>query len=125
MDTFSSFEFPFRYSDDDSYIRAIRFNMIRRNGEIKISAFKSNRGGVSVTRTNDAVYDKAMGYMMSNFEGTMAVFPVKVCKDYLIYEEHSPSHGHNFHHWKLYGDAAYNELSMIQIIALIKASVIK
>ncbi|SEQ07278.1 hypothetical protein SAMN02910369_01130 [Lachnospiraceae bacterium NE2001] len=58
MDIYNSFEIPFQYSNDDKYIRAIRFNMIRRNGDIKISAFKSNRGGVSVTRS----YDKHMKY---------------------------------------------------------------
>ena len=125
MDTFSSFETPFQYSDNDEYIRAIRFNMIRKNGDIKISAFKSNRGGVSVTRCNNTVYEKAMAYMLSNFEGAMASFPVMICKENSIYEKHCPSPGHNLHHWELYGDPQSGELTLAQITALVKASVVE
>ena len=120
MDTYDSFEYPFQYSDTDRYIRAVRFNLIRRNGQIKISAFKSNRGGVSVTRTNTTVYEKAMAYMWSHFEGEMVSFDVNVCKENDIYEKHSPSPGHNHHHWELYGDSEHNPLNEKQIAAILE-----
>ena len=41
MHEFSSFEIQFDQTDDDKYIRAVRFNLIRRNGDIKAGAFKS------------------------------------------------------------------------------------
>ena len=124
MAMYNSFELPFQYSKNDTYIRAIRRNMIRKNGEIKISAFKSNKGGVSVTRTNDAVFDKAMAYMLLHFEGLMASFPVIVCKQNAIHEEHSPSPGHNLHHWELYGDQNHEEMTPGQIAAVIEVCTI-
>ena len=124
MGTYNSFELPFQYSENDMYIRAIRRNMIRRTGEIKISAFKSNKGGVSVTRTNDVVLDKAITYMLLHFEGMMASFPVTVCKKNNIHEVHSPSPGYNLHHWELYGDLQRNEMTIAQIAAIIEACVI-
>ena len=124
MNMYNSFEEPFEYSIEDHYIRAIRFNMIRRNGEIKISAFKSNRGGVSVTRTSNAVFAYAVSYMKAHFEGVMAMFPVKTCKDNDIYEKHSPSPGHNMHHWELYGDSQERELSVPQMVALMEAAAV-
>ena len=53
MAVYNSFEIPFDYSERDKYIRAVRFNLIRPNGEIKAGAFKSKKGGVSVTRSDD------------------------------------------------------------------------
>ena len=125
MYTFNSFEQDFRYSEDDSYIRAVRFNMIRKNGDIKVSAFKSNHGGVSVTRTNEIVYEKAMAYMRSYFEGIMALFPVRTCADNDIFEIHSPSPGHNMHHWELFGDSQKNELTLKQIMAILQACLVE
>lgn len=53
MAGYNSIEVLFDYSEADRYIRAIRFNLLRRNGEVKDGAFKSKKGGVSVTRSND------------------------------------------------------------------------
>lgn len=119
----SSFEIPFVQSDNDKYIRAVRLNLIRRNGDISACAFKSNRGGVSVTRSNSALLDRALLYMKLFFEGKMAVFPVALCAKEHIYEKHSPSLGHNLHHWELYGDSDLSPLSDEQIDALINAAV--
>ena len=123
MHEFSSFEIQFDQTDDDKYIRAVRFNLIRRNGDIKAGAFKSNRGGVSVTRTNNVLLNRALAYMKSHFEGEQVAFPVTVCSENDIYEKHSPSPGHNLNHWELYGDKNLNALSDEQIDALIDASV--
>lgn len=119
MGEFSSFETPFEYADDDRYIRAVRHNMIRRNGEIKASAFKSNRGGVSVTRCNDNVFEIAIAFMKKRFEGRMAVFSRMACREADIFEKHSPSPGHNIHHWELFGNREEKELSNDQIAVLI------
>ena len=120
MDEYSNFELPFDYSDEDKYIRAIRFNLIRPNGDIKISAFKSNKGGLSVTRSNEKYLEYALNYMRVHFEGMMAIFPTIVCKINGIYEKHSPSEGHNLHHWELYGDETESALTSTQIMAIIK-----
>ena len=100
-------------------------NMIRRNGEIKISAFKSNRGGVSVTRCNQDTYEYAMRYMNSNFEGMMGEFPCSICDKHNVYAFHSPSEGHNLHHWELYGSEQKTDLSIEQILAIINSITIK
>ena len=123
MSEFSSFEAPFECSEHDKYIRAIRFNLIRRNGEIKAGAFKSNRGGVSVTRSNEILLNWALSYMKSHFEGEMAVFPTRVCGENGICERHSPSPGHNIHHWELYGDESLNPLTDEQMDAIVDAAV--
>ena len=115
MGTYNSFEIPFQYSNQDHYIRAIRLNMIRRNGEIKDSAFKSKKGGVSVTRSNDELFDYAISYMKSHFDGVMASFSARICSAADIYESHSPSPGHNLHHWELYGSTEGTELTDDQI----------
>lgn len=120
MAMYSTFDVQIEYSGTDQYIRAIRFNMIRANGNIKISAFKSNKGGVSVTRSNECFLEDALTYMKSNFEGRMAVFARTVCDNAEIFEKHSPSLGHNTHHWELYGNAQYDELSLSQIVEIIK-----
>ena len=119
MPAYNSFEVPFDYSNTDKYIRAIRFNMLRRNGEVKAGAFKSKKGGVFVTRSNDLLMAMAMSYMKVRFEGVMAVFPKSICDDTNIFEKHSPSPGHNLHHWELYGNIEYDELTEEQIDALI------
>ena len=124
MDAYSSFEIPFQYSDQDCYIRAIGLNMIRRNGEIKDSAFKSKKGGVSVTRSNDDLFDYAIAYMKSHFDGVMASFMENVCPVAGIYEQHSPSPGHNHHHWELYGSAEKIELTDDQIDKIIDGIVL-
>lgn len=121
MAGYNSFEVPFDYSEADRYIRAIRFNLLRRNGEVKAGAFKSKKGGVSVTRSNDLLMQIALYYMKKHFEGVMAVFPVQICEDNYIYEEHSPSPGYNLHHWELYGNSQYEELTEEQIDALTDA----
>lgn len=123
MSEFSSFETPLEYSDYDKYIRAIRFNLIRRNGEISAGAFKSNRGGVSVTRSNEILLNRALSYMKSHFEGEMAVFPTKVCSKNGVYEKHSPSSHRNLHHWELYGDKNLDPLTDEQIDAIVDAAV--
>lgn len=120
MDAYSSFETPFQYSDNDSYIRAIRENMIRKNGDIKRSAFRSNRGGVSVTRCNDELYDEAMGYMKTHFSGYMGIFKTQVCDSAGIFQTHKPSPGHNAHHWELFGNEEREELSTMQIGSIIE-----
>ena len=120
MDAYSSFETPFQYSDNDSYIRAIRENMIRKNGDVKRCAFRSNRGGVSVTRSSDGLFDEAMGYMKTHFQGYMGVFDVKICDMLEIIQKHKPSAGHNAHHWELYGDEDESELTTMQIAAIIE-----
>ena len=122
MAELSSFEIPFQYSESDQYIRAIRYNLIRKNGEIMPGAFKSRRGGVSVTRTNESIKEYALAYMNAHFEGIKVTFSRTVCDEYSISETHSPSPGHNLHHWELYGDTEESDLSDIQILALIKAS---
>lgn len=119
MAVYSSFEAPFEYSENDQYIRAIRNYLLRRNGEVKAGAFKSHKGGVSVTRTNMVLLNFALSYMNAHFEGEMAIFPEKACKEACIYEKHSPSPGHNIHHWELYGDPELTELTEEQIDALI------
>ena len=121
MQEFNSFETPFEYSERDRYIRAVRFNLIRRNGEIKAGAFKSNRGGVSVTRSNDVLFNRALSYMKLNFEGKMAVFPVKICSMASIFEKHSPSKS-NIHHWELCGGIDCSGLNEEQIDQLIDAA---
>lgn len=120
MDAYNSFEIPFQYSDKDSYIRAIRENMIRKNGDIKRSAFRSNRGGVSVTRCNEELYDDAIGYMKTHFQGYMGIFQTKECDLAEIVQIHKPSPGHNIHHWELFGDENGNELTTMQISAIIE-----
>lgn len=117
---YNSFDVPIEYSESDQYIRAIRFNSIRSNGDIKISAFKSNKGGVSVTRSNDRYLQDALIFMKSHFEGRMAVFHRTVCDLTGVYEKHSPSPGHNLHHWELYGSEENTELSLHQIAEIIK-----
>ncbi|MBR1685404.1 MAG: hypothetical protein IJ708_09740 [Clostridia bacterium] len=124
MGAYSSFETPFQYSDQDNYIRAIRENMIRKNGDIKRSAFRSKRGGVSVTRSNDELYDEAIGYMKTHFQGYMGVFQTSVCDSAEIAQMHKPSPGHNAHHWELFGDEDGAELSTMQIAAIIVKIVI-
>ena len=124
MDAYSSFETPFQYSEKDCYIRAIRENMIRKNGDIKRSAFISNRGGVSVTRSNDELYEEAMGYMKTHFHGYMGVFSTEICDFAEIVQKHKPSPGHNAHHWELFGDENGAELSTMQIAAIIEHIVI-
>ena len=123
MSEYSSFEATFDPSSRDSYIRAVRFNLIRRNGEIKASAFKSNSGGVSVTRSNEILLNRALSYMKSHFEGEMAVFPTVVCGKNGVYEKHSPSPRHNLHHWELYGDEGLNPLTDEQIDAIVDVAV--
>lgn len=125
MEKYSSFEIPFEYSDNDGFIRAIRLNMIRKNGEIKTSAFKSNKGGVSVTRYNPDVYEYAIGYMNSHFEGIMATFPCLICNKNNIITVHNPTKGHNLHHWELYGSEQKTALSVEQIIAIINSITIE
>ena len=120
MAELNSFELPFEYAVTDTYIRAIRFNQLRKNGEIMPGAFHSKRGGVSVTRTNDAVWEYAFAYMKAHFEGVMATFPRTVCDDNAIFEKHNPSPGHNLHHWELYGNSNLSCLTDEQVIALIK-----
>ena len=119
MDECSSFETPFLYSNKDYYIRAVRLNMIRKNGEIKDCVFKSKKGGVSVTRSNDDLYNCAMKYMETHFEGIMLAFQERVCVEVDIFEKHSPTPGHNLHHWELYGSKSEIELSDSQINAII------
>ena len=114
----SRFEVLFDYSDADQYIRAIRFNFIRRNGEVKAGAFKSKKGGVSVTRSNDLLMELALSYMKMHFEGEMAVFPASICTFANIFEKHSPNPGHNLHHWELYGNSNFEELTEEQIDVL-------
>lgn len=121
MHEFDSFEMPFEYKDSDKYIRAIRDNLIRKNGEIKAGAFKTNKGGVSVTRCNDSVLDYALKYMEFHFEGVMAVFPRMVYLNSNIYEKYSPSQGYNKHHWELYANKNRDALSEEQIDAIIEA----
>ena len=123
MAELNSFEIPFEYKAEDSYIRAIRFNLIRKNGEILPGAYKSKRGGVSVTRTNEKVKEIAVTYMKSHFEGNMALFSRTVCDEFDIYEQHSPSPNHNLHHWELYGNPDKAELSDEQILQLIRNSI--
>ena len=123
MSKYSSFETQFELSDCDKYIRAVRFNLIRRNGEIKAGAFKSNNGGVSVTRSNELLLNRALTYMKSHFEGEMAVFPTIICRENKIFEKHSPSPGHNFNHWELYGNDSLNPLTDEQIDTLVDATV--
>ena len=119
MESYNSFEIPFQYSDCDQYIRAIRLNMIRRNGEIKDSAFKSKKGGVSVTRSNQNLFDYAIAYMKSHFDGVMASFAEDICPTSGIFEKPSPSPGHNIHHWELYGSSEETELTDEQIDKII------
>lgn len=121
MDAYNSFDIAYKYSDTDCYIRAVRLNMIRRNGEIKDAAFKSRKGGVSVTRSNEELLEYALAYMKSHFDGVMAKFPVTVCKEASIFEKHSPSQGHNMHHWELYGSQKEDGLSDEQIDTLINS----
>ena len=93
--------------------------MIRPNGVIKISAFKSNKGGVSVTRSNDRYLQDALTYMKSHFERRMAVFQRTVCCRTGVNEKYFPSPGHNLHHWELYGSEEETELSQHQIVEII------
>ena len=124
MEEYSSFELPFQYSDQDHYIRAVRENMIRKNGDIKGCAFKSRNGGASVTRSNRELLEYAIGYMKAHFDGVMAVFEEKLCAKVRIYEKYSPSLGHNLHHWELYGDIEESALSDEQIDSIINACVL-
>lgn len=114
------FSCTFKYSQDDSYIRAIRPDYIRRNGEIKAAAFKSNRGGVSVTRTNEAHMEEALDFMRFNFQGKMGVFSRAVCDQTQIEEVHSPTPGYNEHHWELYGNSSMVPLSGEQILEIVQ-----
>ncbi|GEM_PF-4182288 len=124
MAEYSSFELPFDYTDQDQYIRAIRYHFIRRNGDIKAGAFKSHNGGVSVTRSNDLLLSRALTYMKAHFEGRMAVFPQASCASAEIFEKYSPSPGHNLHHWELFGNRECGELTEEQIDTLIDESVL-
>ena len=60
-------------------------------------------------------------HMNMHFEGKMAIFPETVCVDANIFEMHSPTPGHNLHHWELYGNSQHDALAEEQIDALSEA----
>ena len=99
--------------ENDNYIRAIRDRFIS-DGSIDASAFKSNKGGVSVTRADTGDLDRQIKYMRRRFEGHMGVFPTGVCHSANIFEDYSPSL-ENANHWELYGSKSHEPLSLAQI----------
>ena len=118
MSDYSVFHDEIIPSQSDEYIRAVYNHFFDRNGCIVSATFKSSRGGVSVTRSNESVAHNAMCYMKQNYQGKMAVFPVASCGRLSIHDEYEPS-PYNSNHWGLYGDTEHNDLSNRQIAGLI------